>query len=352
MLAVLTGEDLAADKVGGLICGWMIHSKDGTPMKAGPHPALALGKVRYVGDHVAVVVAETLAQAKDAAEAIAVDYETLPAVVDAAEAQTSLAQIHEVAPDNTVFRWHLGDKAAVDQAFAAAKHVTKLDIANNRLVPNAIEPRAAIGEYDPGNDGYTLHTTSQNPHVARLVLSAFIGIAPEHKLRVVAPDVGGGFGSKIFIYAEETVCLWAAKKVGRPVKWNGDRTEAFLCDAHGRDHVTHAEMAIGRGRQDPRRSGSRPSPISAPISRPSPPRCRPISTRRCCPASTTSRRSIARSTASTPTPRRSTPIAAQDGRRRPSWSSAWSRSRRARSAWIRRSSAGATTSRSSRTRRR
>jgi aerobic carbon-monoxide dehydrogenase large subunit len=243
VLAVLTGEDLAADKVGGLICGWMIHSKDGTPMKAGPHPALALGKVRYVGDHVAVVVAETLAQAKDAAEAIAVDYETLPAVVDAAEAQTSLAQIHEVAPDNTVFRWHLGDKAAVDQAFAAAKHVTKLDIANNRLVPNAIEPRAAIGEYDPGNDGYTLHTTSQNPHVARLVLSAFIGIAPEHKLRVVAPDVGGGFGSKIFIYAEETVCLWTAKKVGRPVKWNGDRTEAFLCDAHGRDHVTHAEMA-------------------------------------------------------------------------------------------------------------
>jgi aerobic carbon-monoxide dehydrogenase large subunit len=243
VLAVLTGEDLAADKVGGLICGWMIHSKDGTPMKAGPHPALAQGKVRYVGDHVAVVVAETLAQAKDAAEAIAVDYEALPAVVDAAEAQTSPAQIHEVAPDNTVFRWHLGDKAAVDQAFAAAKHVTKLDIANNRLVPNAIEPRAAIGEYDPGNDGYTLHTTSQNPHVARLVLSAFIGIAPEHKLRVVAPDVGGGFGSKIFIYAEETVCLWAAKKVGRPVKWNGDRTEAFLCDAHGRDHVTHAEMA-------------------------------------------------------------------------------------------------------------
>ena len=152
MLAVLTGEDLAADKVGGLICGWMIHSKDGTPMKAGPHPALALGKVRYVGDHVAVVVAETLAQAKDAAEAIAVDYEALPAVVDAAEAQTSPAQIHEVAPDNTVFRWHLGDKAAVDQAFAAAKHVTKLDIANNRLVPNAIEPRAAIGEYDPGNE--------------------------------------------------------------------------------------------------------------------------------------------------------------------------------------------------------
>jgi aerobic carbon-monoxide dehydrogenase large subunit len=214
-------------------------------MKAGPHPALAQGKVRYVGDHVAVVVAESLAQTKDAAEAINVDYEVLPAVVDAGATQTSGVQIHDVAPDNTVFRWHLGDKSAVDQAFANAKHVTKLDLTNNRLVPNPIEPRAAIGEYDAGTDSFTLYTTSQNPHVTRLVLSAFIGIAPEHKLRVIAPDVGGGFGSKIFIYAEETVCLWAAKKVGRPVKWNCDRTEAFLCDAHGRDHVTHAEMATG-----------------------------------------------------------------------------------------------------------
>ena len=125
-----------------------------------------------------------------------------------------------------------------------AKHVTKIDLVNNRLIPNAIEPRAAIGDYDSGQESFTLHTTSQNPHVARLVLSAFIGIAPEHKLRVIAPDVGGGFGSKIFIYAEETVCLWAAKKVGRPVKWTADRTEAFLADAHGRDHVTTAELAL------------------------------------------------------------------------------------------------------------
>jgi carbon-monoxide dehydrogenase large subunit len=244
VVAVLTGDELAADKIGSLICGWMIHSKDGTPMKAGPHPALAQGKVRYVGDHVAVVIAETLAQAKDAAEAIAVDYEVLPAVVAGAEAQRSAVQVHEVAPDNTVYRWHLGDKGAVDQAFARARHVTKLDLANNRLVPNPIEPRAAIGEYDAGIDSFTLYTTSQNPHVARLVLSAFIGIAPEHKLRVIAPDVGGGFGSKIFIYAEETVCVWAARKVGRPVKWTSDRNEAFLADAHGRDHVTHAEMAL------------------------------------------------------------------------------------------------------------
>jgi len=244
VIAVFTGDDIAADKVGGLICGWMIHSKDGTPMKAGPHPALAQGKVRYVGDHVAVVIAETVGEAKDAAEAIRVDYEVLPAEVDTSTAQRQGASvIHDVAPDNTVYRWHLGDKAKTDAAFAAAKHVTKIDLANNRLVPNPMEPRAAIGEYDTGDGVFTLYTTSQNPHVARLVLSAFIGIAPEHKLRVIAPDVGGGFGSKIFIYAEETVCVWAAKKVGRPVKWTSDRTEAFLSDAHGRDHVTHAELA-------------------------------------------------------------------------------------------------------------
>ncbi|MCX7342083.1 MAG: xanthine dehydrogenase family protein molybdopterin-binding subunit [Hyphomicrobiales bacterium] len=244
VLAILTGDDLATDKVGGLICGWMIHSKDGSPMKAGAHPALAQGKVRYVGDHVAVIVADTLAQARDAAEAVVVDYGVLPAVVDTATAAKSKTAIHDAAPDNTVFNWHLGNKAETEAAFKAAKHVVKLDIVNNRLAPNPMEPRAAVGVYDKGEDHYTLYTTSQNPHVARLVLSAFIGIAPENKLRVIAPDVGGGFGSKIFIYAEETVCVWASKKVGRPVKWNSDRTEAFLSDAHGRDHVTHAELAV------------------------------------------------------------------------------------------------------------
>ncbi|WP_349371921.1 xanthine dehydrogenase family protein molybdopterin-binding subunit [Salinarimonas sp.] len=244
VVAILTGDDLAADQIGGLICGWMIHNKDGSPMRAGPHPALAQGKVRYVGDHVAVVVAETLAQARDAAEAVSVDYEPLPAIVETGKAKGAGVVVHDEAPDNVVYEWHLGDKDATEAAFARASHVTRLDLTNNRLVPNPIETRAAIGEYDAGTGGYTLYTTSQNPHVARLVLSAFIGIAPEHQLRVIAPDVGGGFGSKIFIYAEETVCVWAAKKVGRPVKWTSDRTEAFLSDAHGRDHVTHAEMAV------------------------------------------------------------------------------------------------------------
>jgi aerobic carbon-monoxide dehydrogenase large subunit len=244
VVGIFTGDDIAADKVGGLICGWMIHSKDGSPMKAGAHPALAHGKVRYVGDHVAVVVAETYAQARDAAEKINVDYGVLPAVVDLGSCTAKgVATIHDVASDNVVYDWHLGDKAATDAAFKKAARVTKLQLTNNRLVPNAMEPRAAIGDYDSGEDAFTLYTTSQNPHVARLILSAFIGIAPEHKLRVIAPDVGGGFGSKIYVYAEETVCVWAAKKVGRPVKWVADRTEEFLAVAHGRDHLTTAELA-------------------------------------------------------------------------------------------------------------
>ncbi len=244
VVAVFTGKDVEKDGVGGLICGWMIHSKDGSPMNAGPHPILASGKVRYVGDHVAVVVAETPAQAKAAAELVEVSYKALPAVADTGSATSAKAEVHEGIANNLVYNWSIGEEDAVDAAFKSAAHVTSLDLVNNRLAPNAMEPRAAIGAFDAGTDSYTLYTTSQNPHVARLVLSAFIGIAPEHKLRVIAPDVGGGFGSKIFIYAEETVCVWASKKVGRPIKWTGGRDEAFLADAHGRDHVTTAEAAM------------------------------------------------------------------------------------------------------------
>src|SRR5690349_15835998 len=245
VVAVLTGAELAADKIGNLICGWMIHSKDGTPMKMAPHPALANGKVNHVGDAVAVVIAETKALGRDAAEKVKVDYDVLPAVADPAKAQDRGApQIHADIANNTIYQWHLGDAKATEAAFKNAKHVTKLDIVNNRLVPNAMEPRAALAEYDAGTDGLTLWNTSQNPHVARLVIAAFVGMAPERKLRVIAPDVGGGFGSKIFIYPEEVVCLWAARKVRRPVKWIADRTESFVTDAHGRDHVTHAELAL------------------------------------------------------------------------------------------------------------
>jgi aerobic carbon-monoxide dehydrogenase large subunit len=245
VIAVLIGQQLVDDKVGNLICGWAITSKDGSPMKMGAWPAMAPETVRFVGQAVAVVIADSKNRARDAAEAVVVDYEELPAVADIPSAlKAGAVQLHPEAPGNVVYDWSIGDEAAVSAAFSKAANVVKLDLTNNRLAPNAMEPRAAIADYDTAEEHYTLYTTSQNPHVARLVLSAFYNIAPEHKLRVIAPDVGGGFGSKIFIYPEEMVALWASKKVGRPVKWTGDRTEAFLTDAHGRDHISHAEMAF------------------------------------------------------------------------------------------------------------
>jgi len=244
VLTVLTGEDCAADKLGNLICGWLVKSKDGSPMKMGPHPLLVQGKARYVGDPVAVVVADTYQQAKDAAEALAVDYEELEGSAGLADAHGA-ALLFDDVPHNLCYDWELGDKAAVDAAFAKAAHVTTVELVNNRLVPNAMEPRAACGHYESGTDGYTLYVTSQNPHVHRLVMSAFVNIAPEHKLRVIAPDVGGGFGSKIFIYNEECVVPWASRKIGgRPVKWTAERSESFLTDAHGRDHISKAELAL------------------------------------------------------------------------------------------------------------
>ena len=243
VLGVFTGADTGS--LGGLPAGWMIHNKDGSQMKTPAHPVLVVDRARYVGEAVAVVVADTYEQARDAAEAVEVDYEVLPSIIDTADANGDGAPlVHDDIPSNTAFDWSLGDRAATQSAFEKADHVTKLNIINNRLIPNAIEPRAAVGEYDKGTDILTLYTTSQNPHVARLVLSAFVGIAPEHKLRIVAPDVGGGFGSKIYIYPEETVCLWAARQLGRPVKWTAERSESFITDAHGRDHVSEAELAL------------------------------------------------------------------------------------------------------------
>jgi aerobic carbon-monoxide dehydrogenase large subunit len=245
VLAVYTGADL--EGVNGLPCGWLITSVDGTPMKEPPHHVLAKGKVRYVGDQVALVIAETREQAKDAAELIDVDYEVLPAVVNSADAlKPGAPQIHDEAPGNKCYTWAIGDRAAVDAAFAKAAHVTKIDIVNNRLIPNAIEPRAAVASYNRAEDAYTLYVTSQNPHVERLLMTAFVLGLPEHKVRVIAPDVGGGFGSKIYLYAEETAMVWASKRVNRPIKWACERSESFLTDAHGRDHITHAELALDK----------------------------------------------------------------------------------------------------------
>jgi len=245
VIGVLEGKDVAQDKINGLPCGWLITSTDGQPMKEPPHPILALDTVRYVGDHVVMVVAETLEQAKNAAELVEVDYEPLSAVVDVRDAQGGVA-LHDAAPDNHCYKWALGDKALVDAAFTHAAHVTKLDLINNRLVPNAMEPRAAIGSYSRANDDYTLYVSNQNPHVERLLMTAFVMGLPEHKVRVIAPDVGGGFGSKIYLYAEDVCLTWASKKLNRNIKWVCERGEAFLSDAHGRDHSSHAELALDK----------------------------------------------------------------------------------------------------------
>ena len=248
VIAVLTGADVTADGLGGLPCGWMIHSKDGSEMKQPHHPVLADNRVHYLGEPVAMVIADTALEAKNAGELVVVDWAEKQAVVSVSEAQTAPA-IYDDIPQNTCYEWALGDSDAVATAMEKAAHVTRIELTNNRLIPNAMEPRAALAEYNAGSDELTLHTTSQNPHLARLILTAFVQIAPEHKLRVIAPDVGGGFGSKIFVYSEETALAWAAKKLGLTIKWTAERSEAFLADAHGRDHVTTAELAMDENGQ-------------------------------------------------------------------------------------------------------
>ena len=247
VLAVFDGQDVAADKVGGLPCGWLITSTNGEPMKEPPHPILAQGKARYVGDGVAMVIATSYEAAKNAAELVEVDYEVLASVVDVRDAQASGAPlVHDEAPENHCYKWAIGDKAKVDEVFQTAAHITKLDLVNNRLIPNAMEPRAAIGLYNRASDEYTLYVSNQNPHVERLLLTAFVMGLPEHKVRVIAPDVGGGFGSKIYLYAEDVCVTWASKKLNRTIKWTAERSESFLTDAHGRDHVSHAELAMDK----------------------------------------------------------------------------------------------------------
>ncbi len=244
VVRIFTGADF--EGVGGVPCGWQVTDRHGEVMQEPAHPVLAQGKVRHVGDPIAVVVAESLEQARDAAEALEIDIEELPAVIDmkAALAEGS-TKVHDDLTSNLCYDWTLGgEKADVDAAFESAHHVTTLELVNNRLVANPMEPRVAIGDYDAADEEHTLYTTSQNPHVIRLLMGAFVLGIPEHKLRVIAPDVGGGFGTKIFHYAEEAFCTFAAKAIGRPVKWTADRSEAFISDAHGRDHVTKIELAL------------------------------------------------------------------------------------------------------------
>ena len=247
VVKILTGADWAADEVGGLPCGWQVIGKNEVPMHEPPHPALVADKVRHVGDNLAIVIAETKAQARDAAELIEIDLEELPAVVSMADAAADgAALVHDDVPNNLCYDWEIGVKEDADAVFAKADHITTLELVNNRLVANPIEPRAALAEYDAAGDHYTLYTTSQNPHVIRLLMGAFVLSIPEHKLRIVAPDVGGGFGAKIYHYAEEAILTWASKKVRRPIKWTADRSDSFMTDAQGRDHVTKGELALDK----------------------------------------------------------------------------------------------------------
>ncbi|MBK1636556.1 xanthine dehydrogenase family protein molybdopterin-binding subunit [Rhodovulum adriaticum] len=245
VIRVFTGADF--EGVGGLPCGWQVTDRHGQPMQEPGHPVLAQGKVRHVGDPIAVVVAETLEQARDAAEAVEVDIEELEPVLDMKAALAEGApKVHDDLTGNLCYDWGFVEenREAVNAAFQKAAHVTTLELVNQRLVPNAMEPRVAVGDYAPATGDSTLYTTSQNPHVIRLLMGAFVLGIPEHKLRVVAPDVGGGFGSKIFHYAEEAFCTFAAKQLRRPVKWTCTRSESFITDAHGRDHVTKIELAL------------------------------------------------------------------------------------------------------------
>lgn len=239
VVAVFTGADLAG-KVGPLPCAWLIPNSE---LKTPAHPAVAVDRVRYVGDAVAVVIAQDRYSARDGAEAVQVDYKTLPVVTDAEQAvRPDAPLLHDDVPGNVSFRWKVagGDSRA---AFAEPARVIKQRFVNQRLIANAIETRGAVAQFRPDTGELTLWLTSQNPHIHRVILSGVLGI-PEHKFRVISPEVGGGFGSKIFVYPDEAIVAFCARELGRPVKWVEDRRENYVVSAHGRDHITDVELAV------------------------------------------------------------------------------------------------------------
>ena len=245
VVAVFTGDDLARDGIGTIPCLSAVTNRDGSPSVLPPHPAIARDRVRHVGDTVAMVLAESAAAARDAAELIVLDYEPLSAVVDTAHAlDPGQPQVWDEAPGNLCFDWEVGNIAAVQQAIAGARHRISLELVNNRIVVNSMEPRGAIGEYDPGEDSFTLWSSTQGSHFVRNLLAGSVFKIPENRIRVVTRDVGGGFGMKLFLYPEHILVLWGAKKVGRPVKWVPDRADAFMTDTQGRDNITHLDLAL------------------------------------------------------------------------------------------------------------
>ncbi len=245
VLAIYTGADVTAAGLGDLPCAIPVKHRDGTRAPRPGRPLLARDRVRFVGDTVAMAVAETVEQAKDALELIDVDYRPLPAVAVIEDAITDYApRIWEGAPGNLAFFWQRGDEAAVNEAFDRAEHIVRIDLVNNRLVPCAMEPRAVVGDYHPVSGRYTLYTSCQGAHDTKATLAKHTLKVAEEAVHVIVGDVGGAFGSKAFHYAEETLALWGARQLGRPIKWTGDRTEAFTCDTHGRDQRNHVEAAL------------------------------------------------------------------------------------------------------------
>lgn len=245
VLAVFTGADLATAGLGPVPCAIPLKNRDGTPRADTPRPALAVDRVRHVGDPVAFVVAETLKAAKDGAEAVLIDYEPLPAVTDLAAAhQPGAPLVWEGVAGNLCFDWEIGDRAETERLFAEAAHVTRLTVINNRVVVASMEGRVAIGEYDAKTERFTLHANTQGAWLVKRLLAEEVFRLPQDRFRVITNDVGGGFGMKLFVYPEHVMVLFAARALGRPVKWTSDRTEAFLSDTHGRDNITTGELAL------------------------------------------------------------------------------------------------------------
>ncbi|MDB5368485.1 MAG: carbon monoxide dehydrogenase [Roseomonas sp.] len=245
--AVLTGQDWLDEGLGEIPCAIPLKNRDGTPRANTPRYGLAVGRVRHVGDPVVFIVAESVQAARDAAEAVAVDYDVLPSATDLGTAlEPGKPQLWDEAPNNTCFDWAAGDKDKTDALFAQAAHVTKLTVVNNRIVVNSLEGRAALAEYDVAQQKFTLYAGTQGSWLVKDLLAKSVFYLPPEKFRVVTPDVGGGFGMKLYLYGEYALCCWAARKTGRPVKWTSERMEAFQSDTQGRANLTTGELAMDK----------------------------------------------------------------------------------------------------------
>jgi carbon-monoxide dehydrogenase large subunit len=247
VVGIFTGADIAAAKLGNMPCLWPVQNRDGSAMKIPPRQSMAIDVVRFVGDTVALVVAESYAQARDGAELIEVDYDELPSVTDPGEAgKPGQPQIWDIAPNNIGYTWTQGDEAKTKEAFAKAAKVVTVDLINNRIAPASMEPRNAIANYESATGRFSIHVPCQSTFILRKILADMIFKVPESSVRVTSSDVGGGFGMKIFIYPAYINVMFAARAIGRPVKWTGERADAFLTDTAGRDHRTNARLALDK----------------------------------------------------------------------------------------------------------